>query len=172
MKNNFWTFSDEQKSMFVAQTSERVGLPPQAVEKDWWVTMTLKALFESSCRDFITFKGGTSLSKGWHVIERFSEDIDIAIDKSFWGIAGDNKSQRDRIRKLSRAYIEQRLVAEMQALLEGYGASVLSCVPFRRRTRCRSDAGAAAVSKYLCEYRVCGIANPDRIQLPVDERTA
>ena len=38
-------------------------------------------------------------------------------------IAGDNKSQRDRIRKLSRAYIEQRLVAEMQALLEGYGAS-------------------------------------------------
>lgn len=48
MKNNFWTFSDEQKSMFVAQTSERVGLPPQAVEKDWWVTMTLKALFESS----------------------------------------------------------------------------------------------------------------------------
>lgn len=123
MKNNFWMFSDEQKSMFVAQTSERVGLPPQAVEKDWWVTMTLKALFESSCRDFITFKGGTSLSKGWHVIERFSEDIDIAIDKSFWGIAGDNKSQRDRIRKLSRAYIEQRLVAEMQALLEGYGAS-------------------------------------------------
>ena len=97
MKNNFWTFSDEQKSMFVAQT------------------MTLKALFESSCRDFITFKGGTSLSKGWHVIERFSEDIDIAIDKSFWRIAGDNKSQRDRIRKLSRAYIEQRLVAEMDS---------------------------------------------------------
>ena len=88
MKNNFWMFSDEQKSMFVAQTSERVGLPPQAVEKDWWVTMTLKALFESSCRDFITFKGGTSLSKGWHVIERFSEDIDIAIDKSFWEMPG------------------------------------------------------------------------------------
>ena len=172
MKNNFWMFSDEQKSMFVAQTSERVGLPPQAVEKDWWVTMTLKALFESSCRDFITFKGGTSLSKGWHVIERFSEDIDIAIDKSFWEIAGDNKSQRDRIRKLSRAYIEQRLVAETQALLADMG--------FRRRVACRSgaglryrsDAGAAAVSKHLCEYRVCGIANPDRIQLPVDERTA
>lgn len=109
--------------MLVAQTSERVGLPPQAVEKDWWVTMTLKALFESSCRDFITFKGGTSLSKGWHVIERFSEDVDIAIDKSFWGIAGDNKSQRDRIRKLSRAYIGQDLVAEMRTLLAEYGAS-------------------------------------------------
>ena len=141
MKNNFWMFSDEQKSMFVAQTSERVGLPPQAVEKDWWVTMTLKALFESSCRDFITFKGGTSLSKGWHVIERFSEDIDIAIDKSFWEIAGDNKSQRDRIRKLSRAYIEQRLVAETQALLEGYGASDFELpMPIRRWCCCRIEA--------------------------------
>lgn len=74
--------------MLVAQTSERVGLLPQAVEKDWWVTMTLKVLFELSYRDFITFKGGTSLSKGWHVIERFLEDIDLAIDKSFWGITG------------------------------------------------------------------------------------
>ena len=122
MESNFWTLPEGQKRMLVAQTSERVGLPPQAVEKDWWVTMTLKALFESSCRDFITFKGGTSLSKGWHVIERFSEDIDLAIDKSFWGIAGDNKSQRDRIRKLSRAYIGQDLVAEMRTLLAGYGA--------------------------------------------------
>ena len=87
-----------------------------------WIRKIIMS-FYSSCRAFITFKGGTSLSKGWHVIERFSEDIDIAIDKSFWRIAGDNKSQRDRIRKLSRAYIEQRLVAEMQALLEGYGAS-------------------------------------------------
>ncbi len=123
MESNFWTLPEDQKRMLVAQTSERVGLPPQAVEKDWWVTMTLKSLFESSCRDFITFKGGTSLSKGWHVIERFSEDVDIAIDKSFWGIAGDNKSQRDRIRKLSRAYIGQDLVAEMRTLLAGYGAS-------------------------------------------------
>lgn len=123
MESNFWILPEDQKRMLVAQTSERVGLPPQAVEKDWWVTMTLKALFESSCRDFITFKGGTSLSKGWHVIERFSEDVDIAIDKSFWGIAGDNKSQRDRIRKLSRAYIGQDLVAEMRTLLAEYGAS-------------------------------------------------
>lgn len=58
MESNFWTLPEGQKRMLVAQTSERFGLPPQAVEKDWWVTMTLKGLFESSCRDFITFKGG------------------------------------------------------------------------------------------------------------------
>ena len=43
MESNFWTLPEGQKRMLVAQTSERVGLPPQAVEKDWWVTMTLKA---------------------------------------------------------------------------------------------------------------------------------
>ena len=71
---------------------------------------------------FHHLQGWDIADKGWHVIERFSEDIDIAIDKSFWGIAGDNKSQRDRIRKLSRAYIGQDLVAEMRTLLAGYGA--------------------------------------------------
>lgn len=125
MKNNFWTFSDEQKSMFVAQTSERVGLPPQAVEKDWWVTMTLKALFESSCRDFITFKGGTSLSKGWHVIERFSEDIDIAIDKSFWRIAGDNKSQRDRILENALATVYEYTDKDLGDAVDGTNRQIL-----------------------------------------------
>lgn len=89
-----------------------------------------------------------SLSKGWHVIERFSEHIDIAIDKSFGGIAGGNKSQRDRIRKLSQTYIEQRLVAEMRTSLEGYGASDFESravpartpMPIRRRCCCRSEA--------------------------------
>ena len=158
---------------YVRCTDERACRASSAGCRELVGDDALKALFESSCRDFITFKGGTSLSKGWHVIERFSEDIDIAIDKSFWEIAGDNKSQRDRIRKLSRAYIEQRLVAETQALLEGYGASdfELRAVPAQD-----SDTDPTLVllpsSKHLCEYRVCGIANPDRIQLPVDERTA
>ncbi|MFQ6940038.1 MAG: nucleotidyl transferase AbiEii/AbiGii toxin family protein [Alistipes finegoldii] len=136
--------------------------------------MTLKALFESSCRDFITFKGGTSLSKGWHVIERFSEDIDIAIDKSFGELPGTNKSrQRSDSETFAGLYRASRLVAEMQALLEGYGAS-----DFELRAVPAQDFDAdptlvpAAVSKHLCEYRVCGIANPDRIQPPVDERTA
>jgi len=69
-------------------------LSRNVIEKDWWVTMILKALFESSCSEYLSFKGGTSLAK-WGVIERFSEDIDIAFDKSKWGLAGANKSQRD-----------------------------------------------------------------------------
>ena len=54
-----------------------------ALEKDWWVTIALKALFQTDCHDSLIFKGGTSLSKGFNIIERFSEDIDLAISHSF-----------------------------------------------------------------------------------------
>lgn len=130
MKNNFWTFSDEQKSMFVAQTSERVGLPPQAVEKDWWVTMTLKALFESSCRDFITFKGGTSLSKGWHVIERFSEDIDIAIGE----LPGTTSRSAIGFGNFRGPISSSGSLRKCRHCWKDMGLPILSCVPFRRRT--------------------------------------
>lgn len=55
---------------------EQAGLaeavPSQAIEKDWWVTVVLQAIYSSEYRDLLIFKGGTSLSKGWGLIERFS----------------------------------------------------------------------------------------------------
>ena len=71
------------------------GINQVAIEKDWWVTVTLKALFQTDCREWLIFKGGTSLSKGFNIIERFSEDIDLAISHSFFGIEKSNKSQRE-----------------------------------------------------------------------------
>ena len=56
----------------------------QIIEKDFWVCWTLKRLFNiSAFGQHLIFKGGTSLSKGYNLIERFSEDIDVAIDRSF-----------------------------------------------------------------------------------------
>jgi len=46
------------------------GFPAVAVEKDWWVTMSLGALFSCQCAGHIVFKGGTSLSKAWKVFAR------------------------------------------------------------------------------------------------------
>ena len=51
------------------------------------------------------FKGGTSLSKGWNLIDRFSEDIDISLHRSFFGIESTTKSRREKLRKQSRQYI-------------------------------------------------------------------
>lgn len=65
----------------IQRTTLEKQLPDEnAVEKDWWVTLALKALFSLDCHDYLLFKGGTSLSKGWKLINRFSEDIDLCIE--------------------------------------------------------------------------------------------
>lgn len=93
------------------------------IEKDWWVTVTLKALFQTECKDALLFKGGTSLSKGFNLIERFSEDIDLCISQSFFEIENTSKSQRDKLRKESRAYIHKTLSAQLDAKLTELGIS-------------------------------------------------
>ena len=99
------------------------GVNQVAIEKDWWVTVTLKALFQTDCRDSLIFKGGTSLSKVFNIIERFSEDIDLAISHSFFGIEKTGKSQREKLRKMSRAYIHETLSAQLDANLKEIGVS-------------------------------------------------
>lgn len=99
------------------------GVNQVAIEKDWWVTVTLKALFQTDCRDSLIFKGGTSLSKGFNIIERFSEDIDLAINHSFFGIEGTSKSQREKLRKKARAYIHETLSSQLDARLKEMGVS-------------------------------------------------
>ncbi len=72
--------TDEQRRQTLAQAQIQSGMAAKALEKDWWVTLTLKALFQSAYAPLMVFKGGTSLSKGFKLIQRFSEDIDIALD--------------------------------------------------------------------------------------------
>jgi hypothetical protein len=57
-----------------------VGMPTHLLEKDVWVVWALDVFFESSLGSALTFKGGTSLSKAYGVIDRFSEDVDLTVD--------------------------------------------------------------------------------------------
>lgn len=66
----------------IVATSEYFKIPEIFIEKDYWVTYALHQLFHSDVKDLIVFKGGTSLSKCYKVIERFSEDIDLVIVKN------------------------------------------------------------------------------------------
>ena len=108
---------------------DQTHFAPEIIEKDWWVTMTLKALFETSCHEYLSFKGGTSLSKGWHLIDRFSEDIDLSLHHSFFGIESTNKSQREKLRKQSRIYIVNELSKELEERLHGFGIMDVKVVP-------------------------------------------
>lgn len=104
----------------VQTTAADKHIDDRAVEKDWWVTAVLKALFNTSCREYLLFKGGTSISKGWPVIERFSEDIDLSLGRQYfldilkipYASAGNN-TQRMKLRKASRRYIHGTLSQEL-----------------------------------------------------------
>jgi hypothetical protein len=94
--------TDEQKRTSIVQAAIRSGITAKAIEKDWWVTVTLKALFESPYAKFFIFKGGTSLSKGWKLIERFSEDIDIALDPMAFGKEYKNAPSHTYVKTLKK----------------------------------------------------------------------
>ncbi|MBO9614694.1 MAG: nucleotidyl transferase AbiEii/AbiGii toxin family protein [Dyadobacter sp.] len=88
---------------FVSQATK---LPPQTVEKDWWVTLALFAIFRTPFAQHLVFKGGTSLSKSWGLIERFSEDIDLVLDRSALGFEGElSRTQIAKLRRASCAFI-------------------------------------------------------------------
>ena len=114
MNTEWLKISKERKIDILNQVSNRTGLPPIAVEKDWWVTLTLYCSFSQKYSQHIVFKGGTSLSKGWNLIERFSEDIDLAIDRKFFGFEGDiSINQIKKLRKKSCAFITNTFVSDL-----------------------------------------------------------
>ena len=114
---------DERISM-IQSVAQDHNIEDNAIEKDWWVTVVLKALFNTSCGKWLLFKGGTSLSKGWNLINRFSEDIDISIDRTFFEkilnlpfAKCENNNQVKKLRKASRDYIHGTLSSELDAEL-------------------------------------------------------
>lgn len=112
---------EDRQAMLAKSTNDHKGMVQWAVEKDWWVMVTLIALFRCECADSLIFKGGTSLSKGFGIIDRFSEDIDLAISHSFFGIDKTTKSQKDKLRKTARSYIHNTLSDELEVRLKEMG---------------------------------------------------
>ena len=108
--------------MVLTQAANKTGLPVQAVEKDLWVTVVLQMVFTLPIAKHLVFKGGTSLSKVWKVIKRFSEDIDVVIDPSIWGFEGDlTKKQIKRLRKTSSIFVRDDFCQSLQETVYSNG---------------------------------------------------
>lgn len=115
VKTSFHTLPIIEKATILQQVSNKHGLPPFAVEKDWWVVTTLTIIFEINVGAHLVFKGGTSLSKAWNLIDRFSEDVDLAIDRQFLGYEGElTKKQITALRKAANSYISETFFIEIQ----------------------------------------------------------
>lgn len=120
----------DDRAGLLLETGQRLGTAPQNVEKDFWVCWTLDVLFNgpASMGPRFLFKGGTSLSKGFGLIERFSEDIDITIFRDDLGegasvpeleaLSGKKRHAKlDSIRDASREFIGTTLLDEVSAAL-------------------------------------------------------
>lgn len=119
--------TDSQRKELFAETANIKGISPAIIEKDFWVCWTLKRIFEHpTLSQLLMFKGGTSLSKVFHLIERFSEDIDMILD---WRVVTSrnpleqlSKTQQDKlnkeINKHAIEYIADELLLLIQETLE------------------------------------------------------
>jgi predicted nucleotidyltransferase component of viral defense system len=129
--NAFLSLSVEERHSAYTQVEDAMKLQSFSVEKDLWVCWTLRELFTlPGIGEHLTFKGGTSLSKAWKLIERFSEDIDLIVDKEVLDFAGDaapdkapsNKQRKARLESLMkscREWVQGTLQPALAARIAG-----------------------------------------------------
>lgn len=111
----WFRLTGENKRNIFGEVANRMNLPAAAIEKDWWVVRTLELVFQTEIGQHTVFKGGTSLSKAWNLIDRFSEDIDLALDRKFLGFDKEmNSSQVKKLRKESFKYISEKYFPLLQ----------------------------------------------------------
>lgn len=155
----FYDIESSEKKVIFDAISNKMGMPSFAVEKDWWVCRTLETIFEMEVGKALVFKGGTSLSKAWKLIERFSEDVDLAIDRAYLGFSGDlTKKERTRLRKAAGQYTTGPFFKELQERLvaKGLGSAELKVV----------DAEASDQDPRIIEVHYPNIVEPPGYVLP------
>jgi predicted nucleotidyltransferase component of viral defense system len=104
--------SATDREKFFKEASAQLQIAFEIVEKDFWVVWTLDRLFSiPELKPHLTFKGGSSLSKVYNVIQRFSEDIDVSIEKAFLGFTNENSPENAPSKKKARAVIESLAAA-------------------------------------------------------------
>lgn len=130
--NDIANLKSSERSLLFTRTASRMKISSEAVvEKDFWVCFLLKHLFETdSLKDRIVFKGGTSLSKAYDLIQRFSEDVDLILD---WRVIGydlnepwieRSNTQQDLFNKKANRkveeYLEKDFIPEIQKQIAKY----------------------------------------------------
>lgn len=127
--NNYFNLTRNQQQRVLLAAENKIGLPAQAIEKDIWVTTILQITFNLSFAPDLTFKGGTSISKVWGLINRFSEDIDLAIAPVRFDVQGDlTKKQIKKLRKDSSLFVRDEFYPELNKAIEEYNLGNLCTI--------------------------------------------
>ena len=141
MKLKFLNRTGEDQAAIIREVAARRGVSAVMVENDFWVSWTLAVLFaHAELGEQLVFKGGTSLSKVFGVIKRFSEDIDLSVRPKFVGIneewveeAESRNKRTARMKELEGACIEkvrERFTPELERIAEESLGKPVSAKPW------------------------------------------
>jgi hypothetical protein len=127
MKLKFFDLSADEQRLYFEQAALRRNVSPVLLEKDFWVCWLLGILFASEFADSLVFKGGTSLSKVFGVIDRFSEDIDLSVSPEFLRLpdAGTSRNQANKWMAAAEAACSLAVEKRIGPKLEEAVAAVL-----------------------------------------------
>lgn len=120
----FIDLSKEDRTDVLDRVSAELNIRQrEVIEKDWWVTAVLRAMYSLPYAQNLSFKGGTSLSKCWHLVDRFSEDIDITIDREYLGFSGTlSKTQiSDKLRRATCSFVRETMQHDIAEQLHKNG---------------------------------------------------
>ncbi|MGX7896052.1 nucleotidyl transferase AbiEii/AbiGii toxin family protein [Tsuneonella sp. HG222] len=129
--DRFVRASIDDRRAFIEEAASRRDLTPLIIEKDFWVCWTLRRLTRTpDLKGHLTFKGGTSLSKAYAIIQRFSEDIDLTIRRTAPlldkvsspmepGISGNERQRRTKaLKAAAQAYVETKALPALSRAIE------------------------------------------------------
>src|SRR5262249_37345194 len=127
MKVRFLELPPDERRLYIEQAALRRGISAVILEKDFWVCWLLGVLFGSDFADALVFKGGTSLSKVFRVIQRFSEDIDLSLSPEFLRLpeAGTSRNQANKWMKKAETVCGSAVQKQIAPVLEAVVQSVL-----------------------------------------------
>jgi hypothetical protein len=157
----------DNKDEFIAvvqSAAKFFKIPDYVVEKDYWITKALlKLTHSSSCKNLVAFKGGTSLSKGYSLINRFSEDIDLALFPNAQGQQGFPNNAGRSLYKV----IEEITLSEFQKDEDDKtSANRIYKRVFRYPTEFRFPENSVIHPKIVVEATLFGDPNPtERVQI-------
>lgn len=127
--NEIHLLPENERRLFFRAAADIKNMPFEIIEKDYWVVWILERLFSlERVKPYLTFKGGTSLSKAYQLIDRFSEDIDLSIEREFFGFGASNNPENASSRKkqnviidnLSKAcshYVQTRMLEDLKSAI-------------------------------------------------------
>lgn len=150
---NIAKLKDYERGQIFRNTASKMKVSEAIIEKDFWVVLALDYLFnKSKFKEAFTFKGGTSLSKGYALIKRFSEDIDLILDWTLLGIPqGEPYEDRSSTKqnKLNRVINEKAASFIKNKLLDEIKNGLSNILGFDVDMKCDETEGNIIISNIL-----------------------